>query len=129
LILLEMPTRDSPNSMAAYINLKEIMMQTKTTNTKKKVKQPANTAKLKPKPKPKTINSKPTKANMILTLLRRAKGASLVELCEATGWQAHSVRGFLSGTIKKRLGLELSSKLDGKGQRRYLLPNEAETSS
>ena len=101
-------------------------MQTKTTNTKKTVKQSVKVTKQKAKPH--TIKSKPTKGNMILTLLRRSKGASLVDLCEATNWQAHSVRGFLSGTVRKRMGLELSSKLDGKGQRRYRLVNKLETS-
>jgi hypothetical protein len=46
-----------------------------------------------------------TKADVVLKKLRLAKGATLHQLIEATGWQAHSVRGFLSGTVKKKLGL------------------------
>ncbi len=60
-----------------------------------------------------------TKTEQVLGLLRRAKGASISDLCTATGWQAHSVRGFLSGTVKKKMGLAVVSEKDGKGIRRY----------
>jgi hypothetical protein len=50
----------------------------------------------------------------IIMLLRGAKGASIEDLMKATGWQAHSVRGALSGAIKKKLGLKvLSDKSNG----------------
>ena len=45
----------------------------------------------------------------------------MAELQNATGWQSHSVRGFLSGTVKTRLGLQLQSERTGKGVRRYLI--------
>ena len=70
--------------------------------------------------KPASI-SEPSKSDQILKLLRRKKGASIKDLQEATGWQAHSVRGFLSGTVKKRLGLPLRSEHSEKGGRRYLI--------
>ena len=63
----------------------------------------------------------PSKSDQILKLLRRKKGVSLGDLQKATGWQAHSVRGFLSGTVKKRLGLPVQSERTGKGDRRYLI--------
>lgn len=68
------------------------------------------------------------KAQLVLKKLRAAKGATIVELMEATGWQAHSVRGFLSGTVKKKLGLNLASAI-GKGEvRRYrILTNVADS--
>ncbi len=62
-----------------------------------------------------------SKCDQVLQLLRRNKGASLVELQEATGWQAHSVRGFLSGTVKKRMNLNLSSDRPADGERRYMI--------
>ena len=64
---------------------------------------------------PSTVSGK---IGSIIVSLRRPKGASIAELCKATGWQAHSVRGALSGAIKKKLGLAvMSEKTDGR--RRY----------
>jgi hypothetical protein len=65
--------------------------------------------------------AKESKANAILKLLHRKNGASITELQKATGWQSHSVRGFLSGTVKTRLGLPLQSERTGKGERHYLI--------
>ena len=50
-----------------------------------------------------------TKLQKCLDLLTKADGATIDELMAATGWQAHSVRGFLAGTVKKKLGLNLDS--------------------
>ncbi|WP_370624207.1 DUF3489 domain-containing protein [Polynucleobacter sp. JS-Safj-400b-B2] len=50
-----------------------------------------------------------TKHELIVTLLEN-QGASIADLVKATGWQAHSVRGFISGTIKKKLQLALTSQ-------------------
>lgn len=60
-----------------------------------------------------------SKTAACLALLQQDGGASLTELMSATGWQAHSVRGFLSGTVKKKLGLRLTSSSDGDDIRRY----------
>ncbi|WP_456670866.1 DUF3489 domain-containing protein [Bradyrhizobium sp. USDA 3240] len=55
---------------------------------------------------------KPTRSKQdnIITLLRRPEGATLDALVRATGWQPHSVRGFLAGTVRKRLKLPLTSE-------------------
>lgn len=50
-----------------------------------------------------------SKQAVLISLMRRRDGATIAQLCEATGWQAHTVRGALSGTLKKRLGLKISS--------------------
>jgi len=50
------------------------------------------------------------KLGLVIGLLRRPEGAALTELMSATGWQAHSVRGALSGAIKKKLGLTVLSE-------------------
>ena len=60
-----------------------------------------------------------TKTSKILRLLKREVGATLPELMNASGWQAHSVRGFLSGTLKKKQGLTVESSKDERGLRRY----------
>ena len=68
-----------------------------------------------------------TKSERITMLLQRAKGASIDEIVGATGWQHHSIRGFISGTIVKRKGFTIASdKTDG--ERRYRIV-EAEAAS
>ncbi len=60
-----------------------------------------------------------SKAATILELLKRPGGATAKELQKASGWQAHSVRGFLSGTIRKKMGLEVVSTKSEDGERSY----------
>ncbi|MEZ5920082.1 MAG: DUF3489 domain-containing protein [Parvularculaceae bacterium] len=60
-----------------------------------------------------------SKTAALLALLRREDGASIEELSSAAGWQVHSVRGFLSGTVKKKLGLALNAQKGKDGVRRY----------
>jgi len=47
-----------------------------------------------------------TKQEAVLALLRREEGATIAQICEATGWQGHTVRGFFAG-LKKRQGIEV----------------------
>ena len=58
-----------------------------------------------------------SKTAKVLELLKRSGGASLKELMKATGWQAHSVRGFLSGALGKKMGLTVSSAKAGEDRR------------
>ena len=58
-----------------------------------------------------------SKTAKVLELLKRSGGASLKELMKATGWQAHSVRGFLSGALGKKMGLTVSSARVGEDRR------------
>ncbi len=60
-----------------------------------------------------------SKKSRILALLKRPNGAGLKELARATGWQPHSIRGFLSGTVTQKLGLTVRSFKTASGERRY----------
>ena len=62
-----------------------------------------------------------SKKAAILELLRRPNGATLKDLTAATGWQAHSVRGFISGAIVKKMGLTVESEKRPDGERAYRL--------
>jgi hypothetical protein len=60
-----------------------------------------------------------TKQALLIDLLKRKKGATIEAIVAATGWQAHSVRGAISGTLKKKLGLAVISERVGDGSRVY----------
>lgn len=56
-----------------------------------------------------------TKQALLIAMLKRPEGASIAEIVEATGWQAHTVRGAIAGALKKKLGLNVTSeKVDGR---------------
>jgi len=59
------------------------------------------------------------KTAQVLELLKRSGGATLKELMKATSWQAHSVRGFLSGALGKKIGLTVTSSKTADEERRY----------
>jgi hypothetical protein len=63
-----------------------------------------------------------TKKALILDLLRRKQGATLAEIMKATDWQAHSVRGFIAGTLGKKMGLSVESFKNATDERSYRLP-------
>lgn len=119
--------------------LAESILPTKRLTKKRRAQtgKPGPGGKLSKQPKPKAASAQPdkahaspnaqknTKANHILALLKRTNGATLAEMMKATGWQIHSVRGFLSGTVKKRLGLKLSTEQAGGEDRHYKIPAKA----
>ena len=78
---------------------------------------PLNTLPAEPPPAPKQIISATSpktaspggKIGLLVRLLRRPEGAGVAEMVAATGWQAHSVRGALSGAVKKKLGFTLAA--------------------
>ena len=77
----------------------------------------------------KTATQTASKKDALLQLLRRENGATLDELMAVSQWQAHSVRGFLSGTVKKKLGLILTSGLTDGGIRQYRIAHQIEQGS
>jgi hypothetical protein len=66
----------------------------------------------------KSATGKQTKQQICVDLLSRTEGATIEQLQAATGWQQHSVRGFLAGAVKKKLGLTLLSEKPEAGPRR-----------
>jgi hypothetical protein len=73
-----------------------------------------------PKPPRKGAKKSPQKSaepsgklGKVVVLLKRPKGATIADLTKATGWQAHSVRGAISGAIKKKLKLTVLSEKTG----------------
>lgn len=60
---------------------------------------------------------KGTKQALLIEMLRAEGGATIAEVVAATGWQAHTVRGAMSGALKKKLGLTITSeKVEGRGR-------------
>jgi hypothetical protein len=82
--------------------------------------EPTPGSKAKNRRQPPRTGGSNTKTARLLVLLKRPAGASLKALMKATGWQAHSVRGFLSGHLHKKLGLRVKS-FRRNGERIYLI--------
>ena len=77
-----------------------------------------------PKPEPKPASTKRktregTKQALVIEMLRRPEGATIVEIVEVTNWASHTTRGFLAGALKKKLGLTIESEKAEKRGRVY----------
>lgn len=96
----------------------------KSSSHKTSVSKKRHSKKSVPSPKPQGLG-KLTKQAQFISLLKQPSGASLPDLVKATGWQAHSIRGFISGTLKKRLNLKVISDTTSDGLRRYRISEVA----
>jgi len=91
---------------------------TKKATPAKKARKTAKVA----KPAKATGNAREgSKTATVVALLERKDGATLAEIMSATGWQAHSVRGFISGTLGKKMGRTVDSSKREDGERLYQL--------
>lgn len=61
-------------------------------------------------------NAQESKLDTIVTMMRSKSGATMDQLVKATGWQKHSIRGAISGNVKKRLRLKVSSERAERGR-------------
>lgn len=60
-----------------------------------------------------------SKQSQVIAMLKRPEGATIGQICEATGWLPHTVRGSFAGAFKKKLGLEITSTKDVGSERVY----------
>lgn len=102
------PTNIAPRGAKRSSGRRSTASETKdTTASKSKAKKTASSSALR----------SGTKHALLVDLLRRKDGATIAEGVKATGWQPHSVRGAISGTLKKKLGLVVASdKIEGRGR-------------
>jgi Protein of unknown function (DUF3489) len=93
---------------------------TKKANASKKT---AKAKKATPKKAAKATKAKGaksgSKAAIVLELMKRKEGATLAEIAKATDWQNHSIRGFVSGHVIKKMGLKVESTKREVGERTY----------
>jgi hypothetical protein len=87
--------------------------QKKTTEIKAAAAPKANNPSAKAKPKPRT------KLGQLEAMLRRPDGATIEQLSKSLSWQIHSVRGAMSGALKKKHGLTVTSEKKDDGKRVY----------
>jgi hypothetical protein len=87
---------------------------------RRRVEGKKSSAKKKASHKKRAVVRRTSKTARVITLLRQPKGASLKTIMRATGWQAHSVRGFISGQLGKKLGLRVQS-IERDGERVYTI--------
>ena len=95
---------------------------TKATTQKKGAPKSQKAAKAAKAPAPAKEASAPrelSKKDIVLDLLRRPTGATMAEITAATDWQNHSVRGFISGHLGKKMGLQVESTKNEAGERTY----------
>jgi hypothetical protein len=65
-----------------------------------------------------------SKKAIVLDLLRRKDGATMAEIAKATDWQNHSIRGFISGNLTKKMGLAVESAKNEAGERVYRIASK-----
>ena len=92
-----------------------------TKRSKKHVKRDKPTRKLDAESEKKIPDAKnklrgESKQATLITLLERSCGATIDEMAKATGWQLHSIRGMISGVLKKRMGLSIASEKEERGR-------------
>jgi hypothetical protein len=110
------PTKAKSAKQARPVPPSKAKSAKKTTSAKKAAKAPQKAT----KPKAEGVREG-SKTATVVALLERKGGATLAEVMKATGWMAHSVRGFVSGVLGKKLGRTVESTKREDGERVYQL--------
>jgi hypothetical protein len=111
---ISMPVAEGPsNLLITEAGRKEIAVPPapKAVRRAKPAESPPTT-----EPQPKPAPAPKGKIATLVELLRREEGASIETMMEATGWQSHSVRGAMSGSVKKALGVTITSEKTDAGR-------------
>jgi hypothetical protein len=95
----------------------------RTARSKKSPARQRNDPKSRPNPRSAATTRSGTKQGRAIEMLQSKDGTSIQALMDATGWQQHSVRGFLAGVVRKRLKLNLVSEVNA-GVRTYRITSE-----
>jgi len=106
-----MKTQETTTTVAPKSTRKPKATKAKATKATKAAKSPKQTA-----------NSEArtgSKKDIVLKLLRRDHGATIAEIVKATDWQNHSIRGFLSAQVTKKMKLKIESTKSEAGERTY----------
>jgi hypothetical protein len=104
----------SLNSRTAAKAVRSALSKQVKTLSRSVARAAKKTLKGKPASKSAPKSNASSKQDSVLALLRRPQGVTIDALAKATGWQRHSIRGFLAGTVRKKLKLPLlSEKING----------------
>ena len=114
----DVATTESTTTNEATVKTKHAGKKAKTAKaaTKAAKKRASGTAKRKSKSQ---LEAGGTKKEIVLELLRRKDGATIADIAKAAQWQNHSIRGFISGTVSKKMGLAIESSKSDVGERTY----------
>ena len=112
--MTNIPSEVSPKSKRAEPIERTDHLKPEPTRSKKY----GSNARRSPNSASEPIGDSKAKHERLLTLLRQPNGTTIEDMMTATGWQQHSVRGFLAGTVKKKLGLSLTS-IKSEGEARH----------
>lgn len=106
-LLISLPRGDGPSRLL-ITDAGRAAISPQAAGSAENIPEPPGACSLAPAPK--------GKIGALVTLLRGPEGTTIEAMMEATGWQAHSVRGAISGSVKKVLGLTVSSVKTGAGR-------------
>ena len=101
---------------------KTIPRRTQSSKSRSRTKKNASVRPVSKKPgvaRPDRTSEAPTKKAIVLELLRREQGATITDIAKATGWRNPSIRGFVSGNVGKKMGLQVESGKNESGERVY----------